>query len=484
MSFGGDSNIRGSAKGATQSGPVTSTSQSANNQALDVQVWHGGSTVNPTAIRALTASDVVTAQQGGTWTVAQGTAAAATAPWAARLSDGAAFYTAPSSSQLPSTLVGGRLDVNVGASITLPVKTEAQIDYDTGAGTQSLSVIGLALPASGGAVAGGTATNPLRIDPTGTTAQPVTGTFWQATQPVSIAATVTTDPSDRAARLLGVVYGSQGQQLKQTATNFNLQVESAVGATLIDPRSIRALTSSDVVTAAQGTAAALAGRWPVIVTDGTNTMPTGDAVSRAIHTTNTDGTNVAAVKAASTAAVAGDPSLVVALSPNTAVTPPTLTKGTQGATGFSTQDLKDAGRVYTVFTATAVACVTTEALVSLTPYRDLTAGSAGTSHAVTSGKRLRLTSITLTVRATSTVAVHGLIRLRLLAGTVLVGSPVHLSVGCGTGNITPAVIGHALSTTIPIPDGLELSGTMQLGCTQLFSATSATIDVQISGFEY
>lgn len=30
----------------------------------------------------------------------------------------------------------------------------------------------------------------VRIDPTGTTAQPVTGTFWQATQPVSIAATV------------------------------------------------------------------------------------------------------------------------------------------------------------------------------------------------------------------------------------------------------------------------------------------------------
>ena len=31
----------------------------------------------------------------------------------------------------------------------------------------------------------GTAANPVRVDPTGTTAQPVTGTFWQATQPVS-----------------------------------------------------------------------------------------------------------------------------------------------------------------------------------------------------------------------------------------------------------------------------------------------------------
>lgn len=73
----------------------------------------------------------------------------------------------------------------------------------------------------------------------------VTGTFFQATQPVSIAAAL--DISDRAGRLLGVTYGSQGQQLKQTATNFNLAVESFVAGSAIDPRSIRVLTSSDVV---------------------------------------------------------------------------------------------------------------------------------------------------------------------------------------------------------------------------------------------
>jgi hypothetical protein len=55
------------------------------------------------------------------------------------------------------------------------------------------------------------------------------------------------DISDRAARLLGKVYGSQGQPLTQTATNYNLRTELAVGGTLIDPRNIRALTSSDVV---------------------------------------------------------------------------------------------------------------------------------------------------------------------------------------------------------------------------------------------
>jgi hypothetical protein len=55
------------------------------------------------------------------------------------------------------------------------VETEVQGDYDTSGGTQNLSMIGLALPASGGPVPGGTATNPLRVDPTGTTTQPVAG---------------------------------------------------------------------------------------------------------------------------------------------------------------------------------------------------------------------------------------------------------------------------------------------------------------------
>jgi hypothetical protein len=58
---------------------------------------------------------------------------------------------------------------------TLNGKFNAEItaDYDTGAGTQTMKLFGLALPASGGAVAGGTATSPIRIDPTGTTTQPV-----------------------------------------------------------------------------------------------------------------------------------------------------------------------------------------------------------------------------------------------------------------------------------------------------------------------
>jgi hypothetical protein len=70
---------------------------------------------------------------------------------------------------------------------------------------------------------------------------------------------------------------------------------------------------------AQGAAAALSSRWPVRVTDGTNSMPTMDVAARSGFMRVTDATNTAAVKAASTAAVAADPALVVSLSPNSPV---------------------------------------------------------------------------------------------------------------------------------------------------------------------
>lgn len=49
-------------------------------------------------------------------------------------------------------------------------------DADSGAGTQYVLGVNLRIAGSGGSVEGGTASNPIRIDPTGTTTQPVSGT--------------------------------------------------------------------------------------------------------------------------------------------------------------------------------------------------------------------------------------------------------------------------------------------------------------------
>jgi hypothetical protein len=74
--------------------------------------------------------------------------------------------TQPVSGTVSATLTS---TTNAGAT----AKTS---DYDTGAGTDTVTLFGVALPASGGAVAGGTSTNPIRIDTTGATTQPISGT--------------------------------------------------------------------------------------------------------------------------------------------------------------------------------------------------------------------------------------------------------------------------------------------------------------------
>lgn len=101
-------------------------------------------------------------------------------------------------------------------------------DYDTGVGTQLVPMIGLGLPASGGTVPGGTATAPFQVSLANTAAnatavkvdgsavtQPVSGTFWQATQPVSGTVSITANSSVNVAQLAG------------TATDTNSGVKSA-----------------------------------------------------------------------------------------------------------------------------------------------------------------------------------------------------------------------------------------------------------------
>lgn len=64
----------------------------------------------------------------------------------------------------------------------------------------------------------------------------------QATSPAT-----NVDVTNRAARLLGIIYGSQGQQILQRAATFDAIVQLRSAGAEIDPRQIRALTNADVV---------------------------------------------------------------------------------------------------------------------------------------------------------------------------------------------------------------------------------------------
>lgn len=160
---------RGGAKGATAAADITSTSEGADHQALDVQIYHGGTAKDPTQIRPLTTADTVSL--GGT---------------------------------LPPLSAGSLVIGKVGIDQSSPGTTNKVslgsdqvhviIDSPSGAATAALQTqpgvdIGdVTINNAAGAAAvniqdGG---NSITVD----------GTFWQATQPVSMAALPTDGASD------------------------------------------------------------------------------------------------------------------------------------------------------------------------------------------------------------------------------------------------------------------------------------------------
>jgi hypothetical protein len=114
-----------------------------------------------------TGSDLIVfkVDAAGRLEVIQGVAGSASIPWSVRLSDGTAFYDGAKSSQLPSALVGGRLDVTAtqngtwvvrtydGAGNALESATGAPAGTERGlivrnipSGTQAISAAALPLP--------------------------------------------------------------------------------------------------------------------------------------------------------------------------------------------------------------------------------------------------------------------------------------------------------------------------------------------------
>lgn len=232
------------------------------------------------------------------------------------------------------------------------------------------------------------------------------------------------------------------------ANNQALDVQIYHGGVTKDPTAIRALTAADVVSLGAGAAA--------------------------IGSVTTDALKLAdvTVKAASTAAVATDKSLVVALSPNTALPvganvigsvnaiPPTLTKGTQGATGFSVQNLHDAGRNTRIFMLDAfLAAPVAEALVSVVQWYGNAAVAGTTQPAVVpAGKILRLTGWRITYKS---IAVFGsaIVRIRCnTAGLGVLASPLVASFEAGSnlGATTVAIVGAVTTETGEFPEGLDI----------------------------
>jgi hypothetical protein len=173
-----------------------------------------------------------------------------------------------------------------------------------------------------------------------------------------------------------------------------------------------------------------------------------------------------------------------------AATPPTLTKGTQGATGYTVQELKDAGRVSVMYTASVASTATAETLITITKSVGLAATTTCSSCSITTGKKFRIQAISIAARnSTGTTTSNVTINLRAaVAGATTASSPLqaHWVVNL------PAAASSAFVPSFLIPDAFEIDSN---GATNTWGLTIthpqwvtgsvvATFDITVVGYEY
>lgn len=169
----------------------------------------------------------------------------------------------------------------------------------------------------------------------------------------------------------------------------------------------------------------------------------------------------------------------------------TLTKGTQNANGFSTQDLHNSGRNLTnYFMAAPIITTVAEVMMSLTGYKSgAVVGATATPAVVTAGKTYRIERVIITYVAATAIGSMRVNLRALSSGVALIGSPLVMSWQVGI----PAVFtaGSAETYVFDYPEGLEFAAGFGIAVSiQGFGAvpTTGTIVgygmIAIEGYEY
>lgn len=251
---------RGGAKGSTIAADLTSTAEGTDHQALDIQIYHGGTAINPTSIRALTSSDVVDISDKSTRVV------------------GRVFLRAPDDSvNIGSSINPVRIDPT--GSTTQPVAV-ASLPLPTGASTSAKQpALGIAGTASTDvlSVQGIASMTPLKTDSSATT-QPISGTITAnvgTTNGLALDATLTGGTSKsivRGGQKGATITNADITHTAEGADHEALDVQLYHGGVAKDPTQVRALTSADVVTANAGTGT-------FAVSAATLPLPTGASIS-------------------------------------------------------------------------------------------------------------------------------------------------------------------------------------------------------------
>lgn len=179
---------------------------------------------------------------------------------------------------------------------------------------------------------------------------------------------------------------------------------------------------------------------------------------------------------------------------NATVTQQTLTKGTQGSTGVSVQQLHDAGRNTRIFMLDAItAAPVAEALATVVQWYGNAAVAGTTTPAVVpAGKTLRLTGYKIQYQSLATVG-YAVVRIRVnTAGVAVLASPLVASfeAGSGSGATTAAMTGGVTVETGSFPEGLEIPAAAGIGFSVAGYGPTGTLTLEggvrfeVHGYEY
>jgi hypothetical protein len=224
-----------------------------------------------------------------------------------------------------------------------------------------------------------------------------------------------------------------------------------------------------------------------VVTTQRDPLPAGTNVIG--HTINDGGSTTAVTGNVTAVQPTGTNLHTVVDSGAVTVTPPTLTKASQGATGFSTQDLKDAGRTAKSFYANNVASgtTTTETLITLTQSGGTAATTSASTYTITSGKTFRITALSVASRGSATATIQSTVfnlRLNTAGACVVTSTPILFAAQ----SATPATASAWDRVIIPIPDGYEIAGNgtiaICISAAATFVTNAPTWSVNLIGYEY
>lgn len=427
---------------------------------------------------------------------------------------------------------GNIADVDSSGNLKVNIETSESVSVSNFPATQPVSAVSLPLPAGAtqdgtdnsgvSQPSGGTGirgwlsaiykalTGTITAAISGTVA--VTGTFWQATQPVSGtvelgagsaaigSVSVSNFPATQAVSAASLPL-PDGASTDASLTNGNqkTQVTSLpsipAGVAAIGSVSVSNFPATQPVSGTVALGAGSAAIGSLSVSNFPATQPVSAAsLPLPANAAQETGGNLAAL-VTNTSTIATNTANETSGAQKTQVSDPTTftganvsAKGTQGANALAVQELKDAGRSKVILSSTRVVSITTEALLSLTQKKGDGTTTTGTSYTVTAGKTLRIQSLKIYAQL-STAATAAWVSCRLREGAASGGAVSATSDIIAIGESNTVAVTDIIGIGVPpsiinFPDGLEIAGGQQIGVSELALNVDLTVTVVLIGYEY